>query len=225
MDNAKKLLTVKRILKMLSVMCLIFVFCPSFMVSCSEKTIDVSVMTAVKGVSLYGEKVVKPHPIMLICVVIPVISLFFLFMRKFADKKTALIIAASGAVNLIVWAIFHSAAKKAAEENYCDFKTTGWYIINTISLLLIVLLSWLVVIGKLKMDSDLMSVFSSVDKSAADSIVSHRGEIPDSGIIEGKKIVGYCTNCGKAIREGSKFCSLCGTPVSSDEKEVHDNVL
>ena len=71
----KPLITIKRIFRLLLLVCIAFVFCPMFMVSCSGQEIEVDVMTAVGGMSLYGEPVVKPHPVMLLLLLIPVIIL------------------------------------------------------------------------------------------------------------------------------------------------------
>lgn len=66
----KLLFTPQKILKILSLLCIVLVFCPSFLVSCSGQEIEVNVMTAAGGLSMYGETVSKPYPIMLLCLVI-----------------------------------------------------------------------------------------------------------------------------------------------------------
>mgnify|MGYP002513695579 CR=1 FL=1 len=77
--------TVRNVLRALCALCTVFVFCPAFLVSCSGQNIKVSVMTAVGGMSAYGEKVVDPHPIMLVCLLIPVVALVLLFVKKLTD--------------------------------------------------------------------------------------------------------------------------------------------
>lgn len=148
-SKKKSIFTVKKILRALTLLCIIFVFCPSFFVSCSGQNINVSVMTAVSGISAYGEKVVDPHPIMLMCLLIPVVVLILLLYKKITENKTALIVLFCTVVNLIMWFIFRVSVKKIATENYCTFKTTGWYLINIITMLIIILLSALVVMKKM----------------------------------------------------------------------------
>lgn len=161
MDNGeKKLITIKNVLRVLSVICLVLVFCPAFLVSCSGETVNVSAMTAVGGVSMYGEKVVDPSPIMLLCLFIPIAILVLLFIKNIADKTNAAIIAACGVVDLIMWFVFRSKVKEIAEEALCDFKSTGWFVLNIISLVLIILLTAIVMISKLHMDSDLIAAVS-----------------------------------------------------------------
>ena len=154
------LFTVKNVLRMLSLLVIIFVFCPSFLVSCSGQTVNVSVMTAVGGAKAYGETVSDPHPIMLICLIIPIIMLVVLFLKKMLDNVTAMITLVSAAVDFVVWLFFRSSVKKFAEKNYCEFKTTGVYVFNSIVLILIILLTVMVVIKRLSLDQDLIQVFS-----------------------------------------------------------------
>ena len=120
---------VKRILQMLSFLCIIFVFCPSFLVSCSGQRFKVSAMTAVGGVSVYGGEAVPPHPAMILTLLLPIGIIFLLSAEKFTEKKTAFVIAICAAVDLAVWMIFRGVVKKAAAETYCEFRTTGWYVL------------------------------------------------------------------------------------------------
>lgn len=223
----KPVFTVKNVLRVFSVFCLIFVFCPSFLVSCSGQTMNVSVMTAVGGVSAYGEKVVDPHPIMLICLLVPIAILVLLFLKKFTDNKTALIILICSAVDFVIWLIFRSSVKKAAEEAYCTFETTGWYVANCIVLILIILLSVIVVIKKVQLDTDLIAIFSgggtqgvlnqmSATMSQMSNTVTQIAGNVASNIgnkAQKENVIGYCAKCGSPIVYGCKFCTSCGTPV------------
>ena len=230
-SEKKSIFTVKIILRALSVLCIIFVFCPSFLVSCSEKNINVNVMTAVGGLSVFGEKVVDPNPIMLICLLIPVAVLILLFVKKYTDKKKAGIIAGCTAVDLVIWFIFRATVKKMAEESFCSFKTTGWFVINIIVMLLIILLSELVVLSKMEMDTDLIIVFSgggtqgALNKMSAtvnqisnvvtQLAVNAADNAADntSSKTQKEKAIGFCTKCGSPITYGCKFCTSCGNPV------------
>ncbi len=226
-SEKKSKFTVKKILRALSLLCIIFVFCPSFLVSCSGQNINVSVMTAVGGISAYGEKVVDPYPIMLICLLIPVVVLILLLFKKFTDNKTALIVLICTVVDLIIWLIFRASVKKIAEENYCTFKTTGWYVINIIVMLIIVLLSAYVVMKKMQMDTDLITVFSGGETQGAikqisatvnqiSSVVTQFAGNVASNInnrTNKESTIGFCSKCGSSISYGCKFCTSCGTPV------------
>ena len=51
----KPVVTAKNIIRVLSVIVTIIFFCPTFLVSCSGQTIDVSAMNVVGGIKSYGE--------------------------------------------------------------------------------------------------------------------------------------------------------------------------
>ena len=91
-NNRKIVITVKKVLKALSLICFVIVFCPTFLVSCSGQNMNVSVMTAIGGVSISGERVVAPHPIMLLCLIIPMAVFILLSIKKYTDKKMLLLL-------------------------------------------------------------------------------------------------------------------------------------
>lgn len=153
--DRKPRFTVKNILRILTVLCMIFVFCPAFLVSCSGQDVNVNVMTAVEGVKAYGETVVKPQPLMLLCLLLPIAVMVLLFVKKFAEKLNSTIILGCTAVDLVIWFVFRGAVKKIAEENYCTFKTTPWFVLNVIAMLLIIIVNALILLGKMQMDTDL----------------------------------------------------------------------
>lgn len=224
----KPVVTVKNILKVLSAIVAVIVFCPTFMVSCSGQNMNVSVMTAVGGVKSHGETLVSPHPIMLIALLLPVAMLVVLFLKKFTDNKVALITTICGAVDFVIWLIFRSSVKKIAEDNMCSFKSTGWFTLNIISLIAIIVLSVLVVAKILHMQEDLLKRFSG--EGAQDTLKQMSeavGQMSDSvGQLAGnvaanvnkmripkEDIIGYCSKCGSPLVFDNKFCTSCGTPV------------
>lgn len=236
-NNRKIVITVKKVLKALSLICFVIAFCPTFLVSCSGQNMNVSVMTAVGGVSISGERVVAPHPIMLLCLIIPMAVFILLSIKKYTDKKNASIIAIGGGVDLIIWIIFRSGVKKAAEDIGFTFKTTGWYVINIIFLMLIILLTSLIVVGKLQMESDLIAVLSgketqnalnqmSATMSQMSTAVTQWAGNVASNVNNRNKVknpIGFCAKCGTPIGYGSHFCTSCGTPVPQsmiDEAEA-----
>lgn len=226
-NGMKSMFTVKKVLRVLSVFCLIFLFCPSFLVSCSGKSVNVSVMTAVDGVSAYGGKVVDPYPIMLICLFIPVAVLILLFIKKFSEKKTAGIILGCTAADLVIMFIFRSTVKKLAEENYCSFKTTGWYVFNIIVLILMVVLTALVILSKMELETNLISFFSgdgaqgaihqmSATMNQIAGAVTQLADNVATNINNNKQkenTIGFCPKCSSPILHGNKFCTTCGMPV------------
>lgn len=217
------LFTPKKIIRVLSLLCIVFVFCPVFLVSCSGQQVDVNVMTAVGGMSMYGEVVVEPHPIMLICLIIPVALLITLFLKKIAQKKLAMIALITMIVDFIVWIIFKTSVQKIADANYCTMETTVWYYFNMISMALIVIFAFLILINKMHMDTDLKALVSgsstqdvisqmSATMSQMTSAVSKITSNVSNKISDEDKI-GFCSKCGTVLIYGSKFCTSCGTGI------------
>ena len=159
-NNGKSLVTARQIMRVLSFICIVVVFCPSFLVSCSGQSKGISVMTAVGGLSVYGESIAKPQPLMLICLLLPAVILALLFMKKLPEKQNALIIAICGISDFVIWMIFKSVVKKIAEDHYCEFKTTGWYLLNNLALFFLILFALLILLQKLEMDTDILSLLS-----------------------------------------------------------------
>ena len=159
-NNGKSLVTARQIMRVLSFICIVVVFCPSFLVSCSGQSKGISVMTAVGGLSVYGESIAKPQPLMLICLLLPAVILALLFMKKLSEKQNALIIAICGISDFVIWMIFKAVVKKIAEDHYCEFKSTGWYLLNNLALFFLILFALLILLQKLEMDTDILSLLS-----------------------------------------------------------------
>lgn len=71
-----------------------------------------------------------------------------------SDKKLlkAMLVTACGTIDLVLWFIFKNILKTQAEERYCAFNTTNWFIFNNISLIAIIILGGLVLMRILHMD-------------------------------------------------------------------------
>lgn len=159
-NNGKSLVTARQIMRVLSFICIVVVFCPSFLVSCSGQSKGISVLTAAGGLSVYGETIAKPQPLMLVCLLLPAVILALLFMKKLSEKQNALIIAICGISDFVIWMIFKAVVKKIAEDHYCEFKTTGWYLLNSLALFFLILFALLILLQKLEMDTDILSLLS-----------------------------------------------------------------
>lgn len=227
MKEKKSMLTVRNVMRGLALFCIVCVFCPSFMVSCSGKNMNVSVMTAVGGVSVYGEKVVDGYPIMLLCLLLPVAVLIALIAKSIVNRKAAAIALGCSGADLVIWIIFKAAVKKMAEENYCTFKVTGWYVLNMVALVVLIAAAGLSLAGKLQLEHDLaktasseetkrtLNQMSSVMNQVSSTVTKMAGDAAANiGNHKAKEqAIGYCSKCGSPISYGSKFCTACGTPV------------
>ena len=112
-EKKKLSVTVKNIIRTLTFCCVILFFCPMFMVSCSDSDwgvdtdlIKVSAVTAIKGISSYGETLVSPQPVIALCLLLPVAVLVFLFIKKFTDKQTSAAVCGMTVLDLIIWIIW-----------------------------------------------------------------------------------------------------------------------
>lgn len=224
-NNEKKgsLFTVRNVLRILALVCILFVFCPCFLVSCSGQTVEISAMKVAGGLTFNGEKISDPYPVLLICLAVPVIVFLLLLNKEFGDRPIASAIIICSGVDLIIWYIFSDSVKKAAEEYYCTYKSTNWFIVNIVSLVAMILIDFLIVIKKLQMDTGLIAGFtgggdpvvpdqkppiSSQDsqndlKQDEESSNDSRDEEPYV------RIIGYCPKCGKPIKYGCGFCTSC----------------
>ena len=221
---------VRKVIRWLLFLCIVLVFCPSFLVSCSGRDVNVSAMTAVKGVYMYGDTVVEPHPVMLVCLLLPLAALALLFIKKFSDQKTAGMVTACGIADFVVWLVFRFAVKKIADENYCSFRTTGWYALNLAAQLLIILFSVLAAIKKIEMEMDVMEFFASgkaqgtmsqMSKAVgqmSNAVGSLAGSVVDNMNQKKQKenAIGFCSKCGSPIAYGCRFCTSCGASVPED---------
>lgn len=209
MGEKKAVFTVRNVMKVLALLCMIFVFCPSFLVSCSGVTVEIGAMSTVGGVKMYGEEIVKPQPIMLIYLLLPVAVMVFLFLKKFANRLNALIILICSGADLGLWMLFRAITKKEAEDNMCDFATTGWYKMTIIVLIALVVLAVLVLIRKLQMDADLAANISGGGTAGAlnqmskkvgqmsDAVTQLAGNVSASRVskAEREQAIGFCQKC------------------------------
>lgn len=217
--------TVKNVVRILTLLCIVFVFCPSFLVSCTEQTVEVDVMTAVEGVKMYGEEVVEPQAHMWLCLLLPIVVMVLLFIKKLSERLTAGIIAACTAVDLVKWFDFKSKTKEIAESNGCTFETTGWYTMNLIVMFLIVIIMIAVIAKLISMETDLVAfvkggeakqamnkISSAASKVAGDvSAAVKSEETPE--MKPASEVKAFCGNCGTKLEPDAAFCENCGTKV------------
>ncbi len=168
--------TVKNTLKILAILCQIFVFCPTFCVSCAEVDINVSTLTAIKGVSIDGDALVKPYPIMLICIILPAVVLVSLWKKPMVDGKLCCIISICGLIDLMLWVLFAAVTKAKAEECYCEFRTTIWFWLNVLAILLLIVISLLVYSVRTTIEIQLKDLLSKENRKSYVELRQQRSE-------------------------------------------------
>ena len=210
-NNGKSLFTARQIMRVLSFICIVVVFCPSFLVSCSGQSKGISVMTAVGGLSVYGESIAKPQPLMLICLLLPAVILALLFMKKLPEKQNALI-----------WMIFKSVVKKIAEDHYCEFKSTGWYLLNNLALFFLILFALLILLQKLEMDTDILSLLSGGGTQGAMNKMSESlAKISDS-LTKSSDSVMKSSDSGTKVSDSPTEISKTETKTTDSSTEISE---
>ena len=126
-NNSEKVL--KLVMRIISLVITALFFIPSCVVSCATVEIPVSGLNATIGVRYEGELVADPHVIMIVAVLLPIAMIVIL-----AQKKPSILYIIFNAIDIVVWLIFIKKAKDLAEESYCNFSVTPWYIINMLLL-------------------------------------------------------------------------------------------
>lgn len=222
------LFTVRRVMKIFLYVILLGFFCPVFMVSCGGVgSKEVSAMDIATGIKIGGYDVVDPMPIVFISLLLPLIALVFLYLRKYADKMVSAVTTACTGINMVSWMIYIYQANKIKSSGYASVKFTGWLYINVISMIVVIALSIMAVLGKFRLDSDLVRYLSGGSaalnmgslagsaRSAAGKVSTFAGELSRSGggTPVRRNPGGYCHNCGSPLVKGNLFCSNCGARV------------
>lgn len=227
-EEKKSLFTPRMILRILSLLCIVFVFCPAFLVSCSGQEIKVDLISVVGGMTNgYGQTVVDAHPFMLVCLILPIVVLVAVCKKKLSSNTASIVSMLCMATDFIIWILFKIAVEKKAQENYCEMQVTGWFYLNMISMLLIVVLSLLVQRKMIQMDLDFMVAFSgermqeTIGKlgnvaSCTANMVNKVRTTVSSNIGNNEERIGYCSECGTLLIYGTQFCTKCGTKIPSN---------
>ncbi len=154
--NGSAILTVRNIIKALSVLCIVFFFCPSFFVACSGQKMKISAVGTAVGMKV-GDQKFDAHPVLFILLLIPIAVLVIMFLKAAIKERIAsILVPALLAVDFIVWMVFRGKVKDAAEQYYCDFGVTAWFVIDMILLFIMIGLALICAIGALNPDRDLL---------------------------------------------------------------------
>jgi hypothetical protein len=215
-NNKKSKFTVKNVVRILSVICIAFFFCPSFLISCSSYEYKLSATKAIGGVTVMGERLTSAHPVLLLCIFLPIIVFILSIILRGGDRISALIMFACYVADLIIWIVFRNTVKGMADSDGVGFQSTIWFKLNILSMVVILLLLLLVMIGKMKLDSEIK--IQIPDKGSGTRSVSYGGrESPVNPDVE------FCTQCGKPIDKGSSFCTFCGAAVSQSAESTQEH--
>ncbi|MCR5556425.1 MAG: zinc ribbon domain-containing protein [Butyrivibrio sp.] len=188
---------IKHIMKILGGGVALLFFLPTFLVSCSGETINVTGANMLVGVSYEGKKVADGNFWAVFLLLIPIAILTIWFLKQISSKTKGLITAICAVIDIIAWIVAQSKVSAFAEENMCRFKTTAWYWINLILLAILAIFAFLVYLNLLHEDG---SIVGKVGASISPAQIASQ----DSVTIE------KCPACGYENAPGGKFCGHCG---------------
>ena len=211
----KNNINIKNLIRAISVIVIGLFFAPTFLVSCAGQTAKISMKTMMVGTSYMGEKVIPPHPILIVLLLIPIaILVLWLILKKIKldIKKIALLSMICTVIDFILWIIVKGNVVKEASENQFESSATSWFYINQILLLLLFIITLGIYLGKVEAETpivDAAAKFKSMKDIKKDGMITNSADEPDKD--------GYCINCGAVIYKGNQFCIKCGTKVERDE--------
>ncbi len=157
-NDFTKHIHVKNIIRLLSILLMVFFFVPSFMVSCAGYgNIKISAFKAMTGIKIEGESVTDPKVICIIMLLLPIAMLALWCLKSVLKDKIAAIASGSCAVvDFIFWIALCVGVNKEATDNYCTAKVTAGFIFNILFILAIVVLDLLIIINVLQAEKPLI---------------------------------------------------------------------
>ncbi len=193
---------IKHIVQILALIAAILFFVPTMCVSCSGIDIRVSGAKIMTGISLYGEKISDPVPIVILSLLLPLGAAAVWFIKKGGrERLIAILSAVMALIDFILWIVVRTRVKAVAVENYCTCKVNAGYVILLIILILLMAANVMIMLGAVSAESSLTGA------GGTDPGGTPQGKPPDPGDQQNRI---FCPNCGAALAPGSKFCGKCG---------------
>ena len=235
-NNFTKHIHVKNIIRLLSILLMVFFFVPSFMVSCAGYgNIKISAFKAMTGIKIEGESVTDPKIICIIMLLLPIAMLALWCLKSVLKDKIAAIASGSCAVvDFIFWIALCVGVNKEATDNYCTAKVTAGFIFNILFILAIVVLDLLIIINVLQAEKPLIrqkmmngyqgmpqqNMYGNVpppqqgELSGGQPMPPQQGQFQSQPVQPQQPVQPVCSKCGAPLVAGNKFCTKCGNPVA-----------
>ena len=233
-NDFTKHIHVKNIIRLLSILLMVFFFVPSFMVSCAGYgNIKISAFKAMTGIKIEGESVTDPKIICIIMLLLPIAMLALWCLKSVLKDKIAAIASGSCAVvDFIFWIALCVGVNKEATDNYCTAKVTAGFIFN-IFILAIVVLDLLIIINVLQAEKPLirqkmMNGYQGMPQQNMYGNVppqqgqfqgqpmppQQQGQFQSQPVQPQQPVQPVCSKYGAPLVAGNKFCTKCGNPVA-----------
>ena len=224
-NNFTKHIHVKNIIRLLSILLMVFFFVPSFMVSCAGYgNIKISAFKAMTGIKIEGESVTDPKIICIIMLLLPIAMLALWCLKSVLKDKIAAIASGSCAVvDFIFWIALCVGVNKEATDNYCTAKVTAGFIFNILFILAIVVLDLLIIINVLQAEKPLikqkmMNGYQGMPQQQGQfqgqPMPPQQGQFQSQPVQPQQPVQPVCSKCGAPLVAGNKFCTKCGNPVA-----------
>ena len=222
-----KLVNLKNIMRILSIILIICFFVPSFVVSCSGADIKLSAAKVMVGTKYQGQTVVGANPICIIFLLLPIAMLVLWCLKSvLKDKIAALACGCCAAADLIFWIIFRVAVASRAEQAYCESKAAAGFVLNIIFLLVMVTINLLVFLNVIEAETPLIHASVQPQNNAGQQPYQAQPtnqQPANQQLYQAQPVTpqpastpagaGFCENCGAPLVAGNKFCTKCGNKV------------
>lgn len=198
------MITTKRMIRILAVLCIFLFFCPAFTISFWGQNINISRMAIVTGLKVQGYYMVKPTPVVAIELIFPILIFLFAKKGKMPEYIYIILIQTCTVLDVVILIFLRGIGKMVVEKDRCTFSTTMGYIFNIVLLLVIIALTICLFMEKLKMDTIIFSFEGSAINIRTISMEKPKGSSEKTK---------YCTSCGEPIGCNAQFCRMCGKPI------------
>lgn len=220
----------RNILRILVVLMLVFAFCPSFLVSCSDidEEFRISAWTAVNGLSTdSGSEVMEPQPRIIFCFLLPMAAGVLLCVKALGGRVCAGGVLGCTAVDMLLWFHFQETAKNIAEENLCQFETLGYFYANIAVMCTVIVLTLLVLVGVVSLDRNTINVYGGDTRAPVDTKTSRPKVAEPIKVVEEDRLAedtggrlkirmpGYSEDEMKYFKQAT---NLNGTPIEEKER-------
>lgn len=202
----------RKIIRIISIIAIIFFFIPAFTVSCSGQDISVSAAHVLVGYEIqdYGQ-IADPNIAAILFLLFPVVMLVVTFIKALDLHVSYIVETAVSIINFIAWIIFRSKVASFASENMCEFKSGIAFYIDLLLMLVSAGLSIAIIANRLADEEDSYDDYYEprrIPSRTGNSRMQATTRAPRSS--SGGASTWECPECGNIVDGRGRFCPECG---------------
>lgn len=163
--------SIRNLIRTISILLIALVFCPTFLASCSNYEVKISAIKVVTGIKVDGRETGAGNPFYIVMLLLPLVVFVILFIKSMDEKTSGIVIASCIGANLVAWFLLKGAIKDAAEVYYCEVKSTFWFFLCIILNLCVIILSFFVILRKLSLETTIIPL--SIRPETTRSAINH----------------------------------------------------